>query len=98
MTFESSLKEALKICKIWNKQKNPPKVYANDGTRIHHYQVGLFGLAVSLVLKKIGDKNERKIAQDIAGFSTGLLVDDFNDFVDDTVKFLKKHFLNPYYS
>ena len=95
MTFDSSFKDAMEICKTWNDQQNPPKVYTEDGTRIHHYQVGLLGLAASLVLKYFGDENERKIVQDVAGFSTGLIVDDFNDFAVDTTKFLITYFQKP---
>jgi len=58
----------------------------------------LGGLVLSLFLKNYGDKEDRKLAQDIAGFSAGLVVDDFVDLVDDVVKFLKKHFNpDPYY-
>jgi len=97
MTYDSSFKDAMEVCKTWNKQKNPPKVYTNSGTRIHHYQVGLVGLVLSLLLNEFGDKNDRKTASDVAGFSTGLVVDDFSDFIDDAIKFLKKHFSNgPY--
>jgi len=89
LTFNSSLQFANDLCRIWNSQKNPPKAYSTAGKRIHHYQVGLGGIALSWVLKNFGDKKDQKLAQDIAGFSTGLFMDDFDDFVDDAIKYVK---------
>jgi len=94
LTFDSSLHTANEICRIWNNQKNPPKVYTKSGTRIHHYQAALGGFALSWLLKNFGNKQDQKLAQDVAGFSTGLFADDFDDFVDDAVKYIKKWLRN----
>jgi len=83
---------ARKIGKDWNKQKNPPKFYTEDGTRIHHYQIGLGGLVLSEAIRCFGDKQDQKIADDVAGFSTGLVADDFKDLAEDVINFLNKLF------
>ena len=98
MTFKKSYNLARKIGKDWNKQKNSPKFYTKGGTRIHHYHVGLVGLVLGEIIRYYGNKQEQKIADDIVGFSTGLVVDDINDLADDVINFAKKLSIsNPYY-
>jgi len=98
MTFKKYYDLSRKIGKDWNRQKNPPKFYTKGGTRIHHYHVGLGGLVLSEIIRYYGDNQEQKIADDIAGFSTGLVVDDMKDLVDAAIRFVKKlTSSNPYY-
>jgi len=83
MAFVDSLVSALALGKAWNSQKNPPKYYTTDGKRIHHYQIGLGGLLLSGILYYYGNNKEGKLAKSIAGFSAGLVVDDFQDLKSD---------------
>lgn len=98
MTFKKYYDLARKIGKDWKSQKNPPEVYTKGGTRIHHYHIGLGGLVLSEFIRYYGDKQEQKIADDVAGFSVGLVVDDIKDLVVDVINFAKKlSNSNPYY-
>lgn len=98
MTFKKHYDLARKIGKDWNRQKNPPKFFTKGGTRIHHYHIGLGGLVLSEIIRYYGGKQEQKIADNVAGFSTGLVVDDMKDLVEDVIKFAKKLTRsNPYY-
>lgn len=71
---------ALIIGKVWNNQKNPPKYYNAEGKRIHHYHLGLAGLGLAGLLYL--SKNKR-LAKNIAAFSSGLILDDHEDFKKD---------------
>jgi len=68
MSFKIGLVSALGAGRLWNSQKNPPKVYIN-GTRIHHYQVGIGLLVLALLLR----------SPTLAGIGIGLFLDDVDD-------------------
>jgi hypothetical protein len=87
MTFTDSFFGALVTGKIWNNQENPPKYYTNDGKRLHHYHIGLGGLLLSGILYYYGNNKERNLAKNIAGFSAGLVADDFQDLKSDLTKY-----------
>ena len=77
---------AVKLCKAWHSQPNPPKVHV-DGQRIHHYQVGLAGLVGGIAAYYDGDK---KAGKNMMAFSAPLVVDDFADLVRDASNWYKR--------
>jgi hypothetical protein len=83
MTFVESFLAAIGVGKIWNSQENPPKYYTDNGKRLHHYHLGLGGLLLSGVIYYYGSKKQRELAKTVAGFSAGLIVDDFTDLKND---------------
>lgn len=83
MTLVESFLAAVGVGKMWNNQENPPKYYTNDGKRLHHYHLGLGGLLLGGILYYYGSKKQQELAKSIAGFSAGLVVDDFADLKND---------------
>jgi len=68
MSFEKGLIAAIEAGEIWNSQRNPPKLYI-EGTRIHHYHVGIALFVVGALLR----------SPTLAGIGAGLFLHDIND-------------------